>query len=217
MSNFRTIEETEAHDQRLDPGWKLVVAFTLTYLAFAIPAAIQYSTEFVIYSVEMVLLCTVIAIIHARFRLNLVSLWCLSLCGLSHLSGGLVHVPETWNTQGANLLYNLWLIPGWLKYDQAVHFLGFGVATWVAWQILCRITGVIRPTPELLIISVATSMGLGSLNEVVEFIATVMLPVTNIGDYSNYGWDLVPNASGAILASIVIYCWKCPNISDNPL
>ncbi len=47
-------------------------------------------------------------------------------------------------------------------------------------------------------------MGLGALNESVEFIATITIPETNVGGCLNTGWDLVANAVGATLAAVVI-------------
>ncbi len=46
-------------------------------------------------------------------------------------------------------------------------------------------------------------MGIGALNEVAEFIATVVLPETNVGGYRNTGGDLITNLLGAAVAGIV--------------
>jgi hypothetical protein len=47
-------------------------------------------------------------------------------------------------------------------------------------------------------------MGFGALNEVIEFIAVLTLPNTNVGGYENTGWDLVANLVGTIIAALVI-------------
>lgn len=47
-------------------------------------------------------------------------------------------------------------------------------------------------------------MGFGALNEVVEFIATITLPSTNVGGYVNTGWDLVFNLFGCVAAAAMI-------------
>ena len=60
------------------------------------------------------------------------------------------------------------------------------------------------PTLGLLIICGTSSMGYGALNEVIEFIATVFIPETNVGGYTNTSWDLVANLLGAIFATIII-------------
>jgi hypothetical protein len=48
-------------------------------------------------------------------------------------------------------------------------------------------------------------MGVGALNEVVEFLATRLLPETNVGGFENTGWDLVFNTHGASAAAVLIY------------
>jgi hypothetical protein len=55
-----------------------------------------------------------------------------------------------------------------------------------------------------MVISAAAGMGLGSLNEIVEFVATLTIPETNVGGYINTGWDLVANFVGATLSVVLI-------------
>ncbi len=43
-------------------------------------------------------------------------------------------------------------------------------------------------------------IGLGATNEVVEFIAVVSMPDTNVGDDASTSWDLVASTLGAIVA-----------------
>ena len=47
-------------------------------------------------------------------------------------------------------------------------------------------------------------MGLGALNEVVEFVAVLTMPETNVGGYTNTGWDLVSNLAGATAMGVYI-------------
>ena len=49
------------------------------------------------------------------------------------------------------------------------------------------------------------SMGLGALNEVVEFLAFVVLAQTGVGDVYNTGFDLVFNLFGALAGSFIAY------------
>ena len=106
------------------------------------------------------------------------------------------------------MLYNLWLVPGLLKFDQLVHAYGFGIVTWVCWQGLraafARRGATARPTMGLLTLCVAAGMGFGGANEVVEFLATRVLPETNVGGYENTGWDLVSNTVGCLIAAVQI-------------
>jgi uncharacterized membrane protein YjdF len=191
------------------PVWP-VATFTALYLVAATVGALGLGNqEFLFYIVVMVLLVGVVWIVHRNIGLAIATLWALSLWGLLHMAGGLLTVPDSWPISGdIRVLYSLWLIPERLKYDQVVHAYGFGVATWVCWQ---GIRAAIRhrggnavPTPGLMVLAAAGGMGLGALNEVIEFAATLLVPETNVGGYLNTGWDLVANTTGATLAAVVI-------------
>ena len=62
----------------------------------------------------------------------------------------------------------------------------------------------LKPTFGMLVICAAAGIGFGALNEVVEFIAVLTIPNTNVGGYENTGWDLVANLCGASVATLVI-------------
>lgn len=188
-----------------------LIAFSAIYMLLAILEAIrQGNSEFVFYIVVMVVLITSLALVHQRVNFSQGVLWGMSCWGLLHMAGGLIHMPESLTENGSQpVLYSWWIIRDWLKYDQLVHTYGFGITTWVCWQILrsniIKQTGL---TPEashgLCILSAAGGMGFGALNEVVEFIATLTIPETNVGGYNNTGWDLVFNLIGCALAAIII-------------
>lgn len=193
--------------QRLWP----VAAFTALYLAAATVGAFALGNrEFLFYIAVMVLLLGVVWFVHRSIALTTGTLRALTLWGLLHMAGGLAAVPESWPIDGdIRVLYSLWLIPERLKYDQVVHAYGFGVATWVCWQ---GIRAAIRhrggdavPTPGLMVLAATAGMGLGALNEVVEFAATLLVPETNVGGYLNTGWDLVANAIGATAAAVFVW------------
>ena len=118
--------------------------------------------------------------------------------------GGLVPVPYDSPIAGTKrVFYSLWIIPDLLKYDNPMHAYGMGVATWACWQGLRTVTGL-RPLPQVpLAIAALAGMGLGALNEVVEFIATLFLD-TNVGGYRNTGFDLIYNTVGAVIAAYLI-------------
>jgi hypothetical protein len=64
--------------------------------------------------------------------------------------------------------------------------------------------GVVRPTFGKLVLCAAVGMGFGALHEVLEFIAGLTLPNTNVGGYENTAWDRVANRVGACIAVVVI-------------
>lgn len=201
---------TEIHEN--PPVWPTgVIAFTLTYMAVSIVASLATGNrEFVFYIVVMFVLMGAVAAVHRRVRLSSTALWGLSLWGLAHMAGGMAPVPESWPVNGEHrVLYSWWLIPNLLKYDQIVHAFGFGVTTLVCWEGLrSLLINAGRPDPQpglgSLTLCAAAAMGFGALNEVVEFIATLLVPETNVGGYVNTGWDLVSNLCGAVLAALAI-------------
>ena len=131
------------------------------------------------------------------------------------MAGGLIHVPGFWpHNPPDDVLYSLWLVPGRLKYDHIVHAYGFGVSTWLWWEILrngmeTRYGRKPEPTFGLVSLCMAGGMGFGAFNEMVEFIATLMLAGTNVGGYENTGWDLVSNLIGTLLAGSLIHLRGC--------
>lgn len=163
--------------------------------------------EFIIYLAVLLTLGGIILLLHRKLRFSAGMLWALWVWAALHMAGGLVPVPESWPINGdIRVLYSWWLIPDMLKYDHVVHALGFGIATTAVWQGLSRIwpeEGGLRPTWGLLIVSAICGMGLGGMNEVVEFIATLVTD-TNVGGYINTGWDLVSNLAGCIIAAVII-------------
>ena len=105
------------------------------------------------------------------------------------------------------MLYNLQLInlfnvgdTSILKFDQFVHVFGFFITALVAFHLLKE---QIKGKPNWTLVYIASaliSMGLGVVNETVEFIATISIEQVNVGGYYNTSLDLIANAVGAFLA-----------------
>jgi hypothetical protein len=192
-----------------------IVGFTAAYLLAATIAALGSSNhEFLLYIGVVIVAGLLLLAVHARLGLGRPLLWAFSIWGLMHMAGGLVPVPADWPIAGRqHVLYSLWLADGWLKYDHVVHAFGFGVATWFSWQVLDRLlaaghreaAGSTRPTLGLLVFCVVAGMGFGAFNELVEFIATLLVPETNVGGYENTGWDLASNFAGGVVAAFLIW------------
>ena len=47
-------------------------------------------------------------------------------------------------------------------------------------------------------------MGIGALNEIIEYVASVYVPQNGVGDYNNTIWDIIYNTIGASFAVIYI-------------
>ena len=130
-------------------------------------------------------------------------LWGLTAWALLHMSGGGLYI-------GKIKLYEVMLITlseeySIFRYDQFVHIIGFGVATLVMYFLL---KPLLRPDLDrwvaLSIVVAMAGLGVGALNEIVEFTATVLVPETGVGGYTNTSLDLVSDLVGAVLAIIII-------------
>ena len=196
-----------------------VIAVSLVYMAIAVPYAWSSgNSEFVFYCLVMIVLGALVGLVHWHVKLSIGVLWGLSFWGAMHMAGGLMHIPESWPIAGEiRVLYSWWLIPGYLKYDHAVHAFGFAMTTVVCWQCVRRLAGDIRPSYGVMLLCGAAGMGFGAFNEIVEFVATLTVPDTNVGGYINTGWDLVANMVGAIMACTWIklrYAAANPSVSS---
>ena len=185
--------------------------FTGVYMLAAGAASLIFGNkEFVFYIITMLVLIGAVLMIHRRMPLHAAQLWALSFWGLAHMCGGLLSVPHAWPIDGGQrVLYSLWLIPDLLKYDQLVHAYGFAITTWLCWhglhqQLLSRSQEKVSPTIGMLTLAAAGGMGFGALNEVIEFIAVLTIPNTNVGGYINTGWDLIFNLIGCLIAAMMI-------------
>lgn len=191
----------------MDKTIRPVAAFTFSYLAVATFFAFRLQNwEFVFYIIVVLMMAAFVAALHRRVKLSAGALWGLSIWGLLHMMGGLVPVPDGWPVNGdKHVFYSWWIIPQYFKFDQFVHAYGFGIGTWVSWQTLHRLLPKSVPTFGVLVLCVLAGMGLGAVNEIIEFIATLLIPETNVGGYVNTGWDLVSNMVGAIIAATIIW------------
>ena len=174
----------------------MLVIFSLAYVtAFSVFAFSRGDPQAAVYLVVMLLGMLLVAKVHSGDRLSRGVLWGLSLWGLMHMAGGLVRVD-------GQVLYGV-QVTSFVRFDQAVHVFGFGYGTLAAWQSLRpNLAPGYRMSVGLAVIVALAGMGVGAMNEVIEFFATLLLPATNVGGYRNTGFDLVSNMIGAIVATV---------------
>jgi putative membrane protein len=91
-----------------------------------------------------------------------------------------------------------------LAYDQVVHGVGFFVATIFIWQVMQYYIRVKKKGFALGLTVIMAGVGLGAVNEIVEFIATVIVPDNGVGGYVNTSLDLIFNCIGATAGWIYI-------------
>jgi hypothetical protein len=115
-----------------------------------------------------------------------------------HLAGGLVRV-------GDEVLYNTSPGPELLRYDHFGHALGIFVGALLVWEVLVRDAFTVTGRGSLVAVTTLAALGLGAVNEAVEFVATLTHGGSHVGGYTNTGWDLVTNTFAGLLAGLVIH------------
>jgi uncharacterized membrane protein YjdF len=175
-----------------------VLGFTLYYISIK-------NFEFLWYIAVMVFFFALILLTLHRSKFNYTILVGLSVWGFMHMAGGGVMV------QG-DVLYAFPLIPIAgsgdsliLKYDQLVHLIGFGVSTLVVFHLIRPYLNSHVNWMVMFPLIVLAGMGVGALNEIVEYIAVLLFPETGVGGYNNTMIDMVFNTLGAIVAVLIIY------------
>ena len=165
--------------------------------------------EFVGYIVVVSLVLILILYTNKKVNYPNITLWGLTLWGLMHMCGGGILF-----NNGTMKLYALILIPlsetyQIFRYDQLVHIIGFGVSTLIMYAIIkSHINFKIKGKVALGIVIIMAGLGVGAINEIIEFTATVFVPETGVGGYINNSLDLVSDLIGAILAWIYMVIKK---------
>jgi len=174
-----------------------LAAFTLVYLTGLGSVGMGIGSDLAFpYLVVVGLMTVVVARLQERFGLGAGVLWALSVWGLAHMAGGIVPL------SGGRILYNASLVPHLVRYDQAVHAFGFGYSALACGRVLRGWFPVDPVTPGPAVLAALAGMGVGAVNEVVEFLSTLVLAETHVGGFENTGWDLVFNLLGASVAAV---------------
>lgn len=128
----------------------------------------------------------------------------LAIAAIVTLAGGLIRV-------GHDVLYNASTGPfnpalgtHYLQYDHFAHAYVSFVIVFACWVMLAAPHADGGRRGELVLLAVGAALGLGALNEMVEFIATLAHHGAHAGGYWNTGWDLIANFTGATAAGLVL-------------
>src|SRR3989344_9589719 len=172
--------------------WWILVFNALYLIIFGAYYISIQNYEFLVYILVILILGLILGVNLKKSHFDNLVLWLLSIWGLLHMIGGGVKIAGT-------KVYALRLIDivnnggdfYILKMDQLIHFYGFFVAAILVYQLLMATGSNASKSPKLMVfLAWIGSMGLGALNEVVEFIAFISLAQTGVGDMYNTGLDL---------------------------
>ncbi|MDQ3343421.1 MAG: DUF2238 domain-containing protein [Actinomycetota bacterium] len=180
---------------------RVLAVFFIAYYAILLTyGAAAGSTQTIFYAVFVGGAALLVVKLYARARFSPVVLWGLALWGLAHMVGGLVQF-------GGEVIYERSLGSGEFRFDKIVHFFGFGFATLAAFELLRRTLAPDAPARSMAITAAFVGLGVGAVNETIEFLITLLPADSNVGGFSNTGWDLVANALGAATAA-----WMAPRL-----
>ena len=188
--------------------WPLIIFNIVYIIGFASFYFRTLNYEFLAYVGVLVIVGLVVLLTLKKSNLDMFSLWGLSIWGLLHMAGGSIRID-------GNTLYSLRLLNIFdgggqffiLKMDQFVHLFGFGVSAIAIFQILIPHLKNKAKYGLAIFLAFIGSMGLGAMNEVVEFLAFISLEKTGVGDLYNTGLDLIFNMFGAIFGAFIASWW----------
>ena len=192
----------------LKKGQLLILIINAIYLiGFGFYFLSRKNYEFVMYVWVVVLLFGLIIITNKKVNYPNSLLWLLTVWGILHMLGGGLRIGDT--VLYGKMIYTFSETYQILKFDQFVHAFGFGAATLLVWVLLKPLLKInYKKWFALSFIVVMAGLGLGALNEIIEFLAVVIMPETGVGGYINTSLDLVSNLIGAIIAMVYIYLKK---------
>lgn len=182
----------------------IVIVNVLSVIIFSILFLQRKNYEFMIYIGVIIFFMALILSTNKRINYPNSVLWGLTLWSVLHMSGGGIYI-------NGQKLYAMMIYPligepyNIFKFDQFVHIVGFFVATLVVYHLIKPKLVKNHKWAALSIVVVMGGFGLGALNEVVEFAATVIVPETGVGGYENTALDLVADLVGAVLAMVYVY------------
>lgn len=186
---------------------KAILAFTVIYLAAFTAFFIRdFNIEFIAYVAVIILIFVLLYGTLYKTKIPASILAGLSVWGLLHMLGG--SLPTT-----DGVLYNWKMLPIFegsgelyiLKFDQFVHAYLFAVVALLFLHLLRNYFGNRHSQILIGFIAVTASMGVGAINEIIEFIAVLTVPDNNVGGYHNTALDIVFNCIGALLAVLIFY------------
>lgn len=130
--------------------------------------------------------------------------WVLSIWGWMHLAGKAIYI-------GGVRLYDIVLIPIYrplevFRYDQLVHSVGMIAATIGLYYIY---KAILKPELSsnwrmLVLLLIASGLGIGVSNEVVEFVLSLIIDNTGVGGYVNNSVDQLANLLGIMIAVVYL-------------
>ena len=184
------------------PSFVLAALLTLLTIVFQ-------NYEFLIYAITVIVLVVILYRTDRHFHFSRTGVWLFNVWLILHILGGLA------SYQGTRF-YDLILLDlvgepyHVLKYDQFVHFYCYVVIAMLMWSVIRKIAKPDANGLTLCVVNVLAASSIGALNEIVEFLAVILLGSEGVGDYTNTAIDLVANLIGAIVGTLFMHARREP-------
>lgn len=186
-----------------------ILIFTILYtLIFGIIYVITNNYEFIGYVFVMFFLAYVAYVLNKKYDFSPGVLLGLSIWGILHMTGGILIVK-------GGVLYRLILIPIYqhpkiqefviLKFDQFAHLYFYFFATIFSFYLLKPYLKQGYSKKMIYVLLIFIGMGIGALNEIIEFSLVLAFESTGVGGYYNTLLDIIFNTLGAIVAVLYIH------------
>lgn len=171
------------------------VIYTLIALIFLIISIKNKNYEYVYYNLIMIVSFPIILILNKKLHLKFHIFLGLLALSVSHLAGGNILINQI-------PLYQNYFLS--IHYDKIVHFLGSTIIALLVYNFLNPLLKKKEEKKPILILFLVfiITVGIGAMNEIIEFMAQILFDKTIVGDYKNNAMDLVINGAGALFASI---------------
>lgn len=183
----------------------LSVVITLAYLTvFSVISIIKNDYTFLFSAAIIILLMIAALKVDKKFNFSNLVIIGISFFAALHIFSGNIYINGT-------RLYDTWLIDGYFKFDNVVHFIGAFVAVAVLYSLLLPFLNenVKERKYFLSFILILAALGAGAVNEIVELNAVLFFNAQSyIGGYLNNAFDLVFNLFGSAAACIFIIFYQ---------
>jgi uncharacterized membrane protein YjdF len=178
----------------------ILITLILLIILFIFIAIQKQNQEFILYIGVIIFFFALIILTNHKTNFSNGILWGLTVWAFMHMAGGLINV-------GEGVLYGVILIEiiktsnfTILRFDQLVHGFGFFLTTLIAYDLLKPYLNKKTNWKVIGTLLVLVGIGMGAINEIIEFITVISFPETGVGGYYNTLLDLIFNTIGAVIA-----------------
>ncbi len=170
-----------------------LAVFTVFYVVgWTVYGLVMDTGQVYAYLVWLVSVSVLVVYVDDRVRFSTPVLMLLCLAGFSHMAGGNIQV------DGSVLYEHSW--SGFVRYDHLVHAFGLGAAGLAVWESTRRMLTAQMPKQAVVVVMLGGN-AIGAAIEIGEYIATLLVPDTRVGGYTNSMQDLIANLVGSLGAA----------------